>query len=346
MAWYNTSWLYRKKITVDYTKLTADVSNFPVYISLDGLGSNFWSAVKNGGGDIRITKSDGTTELAREVVSCNTATSKGELHFKADSISSSTNTDFYIYYGNSGASDYGVTDTYGRNAVWSNGYISVYHLNETTVTSGSTITDSKGANNGTVVNTGLSSSSSGQLGNCIAFSDTAYIRLANESAFDVTTAFSHSTWSKGGGAWQNMGGKHGEALGGWVLRTNGSSYANIKAGVDVPGTSNITGGSWYHVTGNEDGTNLKIYVNGAEQNSVANASTITNNDYACIGNVERSGVADANWLGSLDEVRFSNVSRTPGWITAEYNNTNSPSTFYTIGTQEQGAIARCQLIFL
>ncbi|GAG31726.1 unnamed protein product, partial [marine sediment metagenome] len=54
----------------------------------------------------------------------------GELHFRADSLSSSSNTNFYIYYGNSGASDYAVTATYGRNNVWSNSYAAVWHLEE------------------------------------------------------------------------------------------------------------------------------------------------------------------------------------------------------------------------
>ena len=38
--------------------------------------------------------------------------------------------------------------------------------------------------------------------------------------------------------------------------------------------------------------------------------------------------------GTIDEVRVSNASRSAGWILTEYNNQNSPSTFYSVGTQE------------
>ncbi|GAG49321.1 unnamed protein product, partial [marine sediment metagenome] len=88
--WYNASWGYRKKITIDYTKVDANLTNFPVYVNLANLGSDFFSNVKGDGGDIRITKSDGTTELPREIVAINTGAETGEIHFKADSLSSSS----------------------------------------------------------------------------------------------------------------------------------------------------------------------------------------------------------------------------------------------------------------
>ena len=33
--WWNTNWGYRKEITIDHTKVTADLINFPVLISVD-----------------------------------------------------------------------------------------------------------------------------------------------------------------------------------------------------------------------------------------------------------------------------------------------------------------------
>jgi RHS repeat-associated protein len=38
------------------------------------------------------------------------------------------------------------------------------------------------------------------------------------------------------------------------------------------------------------------------------------------------------WHGVLDEVRLSNVERSDDWVTTEYNNQSSPSTFYTISS--------------
>ena len=103
---------------------------FPVYVNLADLGADFFSNVNADGGDIRVTNSDGTTELAREVVDVNTGAQTGELHFRADSLSSSSPASFYIYYGNIGASDYAFTATHGRNAVWSTNYSAAYHHDE------------------------------------------------------------------------------------------------------------------------------------------------------------------------------------------------------------------------
>jgi uncharacterized delta-60 repeat protein len=129
-AWYNGSWAYRKAITIQSSQVDSNLSDFPVYVDMADLGADFFSNVNGDGGDIRITTSDGQTEMAREIVDINTGGQTGELHFEADSLSSSSDTVFYIYYGNGGASDYAVTDTYGRNAVWSNAYDAVWHLEE------------------------------------------------------------------------------------------------------------------------------------------------------------------------------------------------------------------------
>ncbi len=103
----------------------------PVYLDLSNLGPQFFSGVKSDGGDIRVTTSNGVTEVAREVVSTDTTGETGEVHFLGTSISASSDTDFYVYYGNSAESDYATTATYGRNVVWSSaGYVGVWHLEE------------------------------------------------------------------------------------------------------------------------------------------------------------------------------------------------------------------------
>src|SRR5207302_7471913 len=40
----------------------------------------------------------------------------------------------------------------------------------------------------------------------------------------------------------------------------------------------------------------------------------------------------ANFTGSMDEVRLSNVARSADWIATEYNNQSSPAAFYNEGS--------------
>ncbi|MCA1807647.1 MAG: hypothetical protein LC687_07350, partial [Actinobacteria bacterium] len=101
------------------------------------------------------------TQLAREVVSVDTASSTGELHFKADSISSTTDTSFYIYYGNPNADDYAVNATYGRNDVWSD-YAYVTHADSLP------LVDSSG-NISNATASGTPVISTGKTGNAVSF---------------------------------------------------------------------------------------------------------------------------------------------------------------------------------
>src|SRR3989344_4815803 len=87
----------------------------------------------------------------RVKVIIDTSADTGELHFKAD-ISSTTDTAFFVYYGNGSASGYSNTATYGRNNVWTNGFLAVYHLDQSPSAGAPQFVDSTGNNTGTAVN--------------------------------------------------------------------------------------------------------------------------------------------------------------------------------------------------
>lgn len=117
MGWYNSSWTYRQKITVDATKVDEVFSLLPIYTSR--LNLDFFDNAKAGAADIRITQADGTTEIARYIVAHDATAHTGLIlaNVLAD-VSISTNTDYYVYYGNAAASDHATSATYGRDAVF------------------------------------------------------------------------------------------------------------------------------------------------------------------------------------------------------------------------------------
>lgn len=136
MAWYNSSWTYRQKVTIDATKVDEVFQVFPLYTSK--LNLDFFDRALAGAADVRITQADGTTEIARYIVAHDATAHTGcilvDVH--AD-VSISTNTDYWVYYGNAGASDHAATATYGRNAVF-NSHAGAYMP-------GMTLTDLTGA---------------------------------------------------------------------------------------------------------------------------------------------------------------------------------------------------------
>ena len=95
--------------------------------------------------------------------------------------------------------------------------------------------------------------------------------------------------------------------------------------------------AWTHLAGTYDGSALRIYLNGEQdQHSLAATGQIdygTSNDVA-IGydSIYESSVTEG-WVGLLDELRISNVARSADWVAAEFANQSSPSMFYTLGGQ-------------
>lgn len=344
MAWYNASWSNRVKLTIDSTKVSADLTDYVGYIDLSEMPAGFWTTVQNGGGDIRITKTDGTTELAREIVSCDTGTSTGEVHFKlTGTLSSSTDTDIYVYFGNSGASDYAVDGTYGRNNVWT-GYKLVAHLE------GNSNDSTVNANNGTdtAVTYGTSYGKCGGQG-ATGNGSTTKIDYGNDASLQITSDLTISIWfyptlDTSGYLFTKTThvspyGSYGISRDPTYDRTTFSIF-NTSGNQTIPIDLNnsLAIGSWHYVTGTISGTTLKTYVDGSQGGSNATFSgtrgTVGNLGMFCRPS---DGVVDTN--GYLDEGRVYLGARSDSWISTEYNNQNSVSTFYTVGSVESDVTA-------
>jgi len=104
-----------KQATVNASDVPATLTNYPAYVALSRLGITTLAEAQS----VRCySDSAKTTELAREIVSVT------EMHVKVSSLTST----FVLYVDWDGArADYAATDTYGRNAVWSD-YAFVFHF--------------------------------------------------------------------------------------------------------------------------------------------------------------------------------------------------------------------------
>ncbi len=91
-------------------------------------------------------------------------------------------------------------------------------------------------------------------------------------------------------------------------------------------------GQWNHVVATYDGSQAVLYVNGHPVDSSSGHA-----DTPLIEALTGLGLGIGNQLersrgleGSLDEVRLSNVARSPEWIATQYNNQSSPESFYSL----------------
>jgi len=326
-------------LTVDNTKVAANATDFPVYVDLSDMNATFWSTVANGGGDIRIFKSDGTTELAREVVSCDTSGETGELHFKyTGTLSSSVDTEIQIHADGS-SSDYAVGATYGRNNVWS-GYDGVWHTNE----SSGTRYSATGSNNFTDNNT--VTSATGKVGTSASFASANEEYLSGVFAdlnaygtgsfsismwinlIDVTSVSLFRNWYTTNQTPNNVQYNTGVVSG----QLNHFIYQQNKTAPEstsLDGSSTISTNTWYNVVLVRESNVSKFYLNASiDGTSASNNINVTKSgNTTTIGGALPEDISYTN--GKIDEVKIIGSALSADWITTEYNNQNSPSTFYT-----------------
>ena len=129
VSWYDTSWEYRKTITIDNTQVsgTSNLVDFPILVNITNDSDLSTANVQSDGDDFVFTSSDGTTKLSHEIESFSNDATDGTLvaWVKVSLISYDADTEIYMYYGNSNSnSNQDVSNT------WNSNYKSVWHLSE------------------------------------------------------------------------------------------------------------------------------------------------------------------------------------------------------------------------
>lgn len=327
-------------VTISNVQVTADLTDYPIYVDLSDMPASFWAAVANGGGDIRVYKDDGTTELAREVVKCDTATELGELHIKyAGTLSSSIDTVIIIDV-DGARSDYATTDTYGRNNVWS-GHNIVQHLEST----GDNSTGGANPSVNTVAYT------DGNIGEGATQTDGSARGFDFATSFSITSApVVHSAWFKSVANFNQDNG--GMSL---VVYTRPSSpyyscylqmimgslsgdrgkirfYLRNTSSVSVLCDSPLqyNDGQWHLARGVYNGSTLKLYVDGVLVQTASASGSLQASGKTTTGTNWDEAAANV-WVGEYDEVRSQNSFEVSAdYASTEYNNQNSPSTFYSV----------------
>jgi len=337
-GWYDVSWEYRKSITVDSAQVADSLSDFPLLISLSadiGLAAN----AQNDGDDILFTASDGITRRNHEIEEYESGSGKLAAWVKIPSLSDTQNTAIYMYYGNSG-----VSSQQNAAGVWSNGYEAVYHINDD-------FTDS--AENHDAVNCG-----SVDIGG----------KIADGQEFIPVDEIQAGDWSVSGSAitiqaWVNPDDfnqddprviskardghtnddDHVFMLG---LDGSGEKYVRgrIKTGTQNPhgtttlvsSTNPLSADTWHLIALTYDGSNIKLFNNGTQVANTPKTGSLRENDWGItIGNnPDMNDSGYCSWDGKLDEIRVSSASRSSAWLATEYNNQNSPSSFYALGGEE------------
>jgi hypothetical protein len=344
-SWYNSSWNKRKKITIDETKIpgSTNLTNFPVLVSRTD--TELRDNAQSDGDDILFTSFDGKTKLSHEIEKYVSASGELIAWVKIPTLKAMVNSEIYMYYDNSSASNQQSPTT-----VWSSNYKAVYHMKETPTGTSGDIKDSTSTYNGTSVNMISGDQVTGKIDGALGFdSINNYVNTGLNSYY---TNYTFEAWVKWDSCGENNLGrifaKH-QGSGQTMLLYCDSSYGGRS--IDFQRVYSGSTAEWYvgasdlpafgtvihvAVTYSDGAANDPIiYINGVAKPLVEATSpsgTVTNNsDNYLIGN--RSDET-RTWDGYIDEFRISDSLRSADWIGAQYNNQDSPSTFYTVASQE------------
>ena len=324
--WYNSSWLYRKAIIIDEAQVagSSDHTSFPVLVSITD--TNLLAGAQADGDDILFTSADGQTKLDHEIESYNSGTGALVAWVRIPTLSYNTNTTIYMYYGNSGAST-----QQNATGVWDSNYVAVWHMNQAS----GTLLDST-ANNNDVTAAGTPDyAQAGKTGTSINFDgSTEYFSGTITNIPTANTYYTIETWynidttgNRGFVGW----GAYGTTRQVTALRTNSSTgYSHYWWGDDHAPSQTISTGTWTYAAAQFDGTTRRTI-----HNATIYTNTPTGTHNAASTNFRIASTNSAEYFdGKLDEVRISRVGRSTDWLATSYNSQNSPSTFYSVGTEE------------
>ncbi len=343
----NAAYSYYRAITVTSTNTVASGtnSNFPMLVSNTLIS---FAASSSGSGHIQnlCTAPNGGQEPCDLIFTSDSACAV-PLNFETESYTSSTGAlvdwvnvptmqagaVIYACYGSSAVT----TDQSHPSATWNAGYKGVWHLPAPTSTLSAY--DSTGVNNATAI-TNVTATSTGQIDGAANASNTATtaINVGHDASINITgTALSISAWINartlgGGNVGRIVSKSDTSTTVGYNLAVNSNQLRftiNSNTG-NIPGTGFVTGTLQYVVV-TFDGSNRRGYVNSVQGSPLALSTSTASTPSLDLGIGGSTVTNSRNFDGVIDEVRISNVVRTPSWILTEYNNQFSPSTFYMVG---------------
>ncbi|MFW9875359.1 MAG: DUF2341 domain-containing protein [Candidatus Thorarchaeota archaeon] len=339
----NAYFAYYKEITINHLKVSEDLTNFPLLISISD--TDLHDHAQGDGDDIAFSNSTDWLDHEIEAFNKNGTHARLEAWVRIPFLSSIVDTKIYMYYGNAT-----MNSQQNPSGVWNTGFKAVWHLN-------TTLLDSTSNNNdGTNYEAGDSTGYIARGRDYDGVDD--YSNMSSGSSIDniFNGGASVSAWiypeGWGGGDYGRILAKSSVSAGsdGWVMCVDGemSPAANHhllffrgfdgNRGLWYTPEDSISLSQWNHIfvtyNDNSDGNVPSIYINGILQSLTPepspSGSTVDDSSQALyIGNYE---VGDRAFEGVIDEVRLSKGEKTSGWIQTEYNNQDDPSLFYTIGS--------------
>ncbi|HKD08435.1 MAG TPA: LamG domain-containing protein [Bryobacteraceae bacterium] len=243
------------------------------------------------------------------------------------SISSSAASALFLCYGNASVS----SDPQTPAAVWDGAFQGRWGFPD-----GSTLSAKDSTSNGLDGTISNATATAGVIdGGALLNGSNAWMDMGVSSALDPVSAFTVEAWFNPAASWTLPDGAvvgkiDNAAQNGYMIwyTASGNLYIFFNGSATYVGT--FASGSWYHLALTWDGATYTMYVNGSPARTLGSAvAPHSAGQHFRIGEYSGSRLA----AGVVDEVRYSNICRSAGWIMTEYANYSSPSSFYTVSAE-------------
>ena len=305
--------------TPDGADLPADakVEQFPVLVRLHRDWFDFAQAKPNGE-DLRCSTSSGE-RLAFQIEEWDAAKGIASVWVRVPLITGNSRQEIKLHWGNANAA----SESDGK-AVFneSNGYLAVWHMNDP-------VRDDTGSLTSTDTGT---TAAQGVIGAARHFADRKGVFGGDKIETLPTGSNPHSTeaWfraEKPNGRVLAWGNEHGQ--GKVVMHYMSPPHVKMEcyfSGADVRGKQSIPLTEWVQVVHTYEKGDSRLYVNG-----VLDATTQTQSAPLAIKSPARLFLGgwyhNYDYVGDLDEVRISNVVRSPAWVKLQFENQKPTQTF-------------------
>ncbi len=338
---------YFKKLTTQEAQInvgTTNLVNFPVLVSLIDNDlrhtSNGGKVTNINGFDIVFTSSNGSTIINHQVERYNPVTGELIAWVKIPLVSSTVNTDFYMYFGNATVS----VDP-SSTATWDANFMAAYHLttNQNDATANGNNLSLTGTNLQTpaVAGDGRDIESTEKLF-CTpipAIQTNGDVTLETWVNFETVQLVANDNVFIACGALGEVGVPDNTF---YSFNYNGAGANTNKlrmfweygAGVNEVVVSNVTttlvAGTWYHLAAIRDVTNgvVRFFIDGIQLGTdVAYINAAAGGTLTTLNIGESQDLTTRDIDGDFDEIRISNSVRSPEWIQATFETSKIGSTF-------------------
>lgn len=340
--WFNSTFLYRQPFVIN-SSVSGSLANYTRNITVDTEKLVSEGKLQSDCDDIRFVDDDNVTILdfhqenaTDPNYGCNTTSNVWWVQIR--SVPGSTDTTFWMYYGNalvpSGVEDEAATYDGNFKGVWKFGQDFGAFANDSTIN----------GRDGNV--SGATFTSSGYYASAMSFDgDDDFINISDNDDW-TQNEFTIESWLNvpsgdpfpTGEAFVVSHFTGSDDNRGWILGVLTSNYTArfrvCETGTCSPsdlvqGTTVLNDSVWHYVVGERNSTHTSIWIDGVLEGIIANGvvSVPNVNSALCIGYQCEADTNEFN--GTIDEVRFSNISRGASYIRANFD--QAP---ITVGAEE------------